>query len=169
MHSEGSTALPRTRDVSQIGEMHVLSRGSGIPQHNSGERRNTDGPHQTQSHSRMVPTGQHQGHTILSRILQFLLEIHPLLLQHCLPPPGPYQTVKPLDLGTQPRKHISQPTNHIHQTTGSSLLQYLQTLHPHDGCLTNSIRSCTDAAQCQWRHSTMWLSLPDILSSRTEL
>ena len=72
--------LLRTRNVPQIGEMHVLSRRSGIPQHNSRERRNIDGPCQAQSHLRMVPTGQHQGHMILPGILQFLPEIHPFLL-----------------------------------------------------------------------------------------
>ena len=80
MHSEGSLTLPRTRNVPQIGEMHILSQRSGMPQHDSGKRRNTDGPHQAQSHSRMVPAGRHQGHMILPGILQFLPEIHPFLL-----------------------------------------------------------------------------------------
>ena len=80
MHLEGSTMLPRTRDVPQIGEMHILSQRSGISQHDSGKRRNIDGPHQTQSHLRMVPIGQRQGCTILPGILQFLPEIHPFLL-----------------------------------------------------------------------------------------
>ena len=169
MHSEGPTAFSRIRNVPQTGEVHILSWKSGIPWHDSGKRRNTDGPCQTQSYLRMVPTGQRQSHTVLPGILQLLLEIQPLLLWHCPPPPEPHQTVKPLDLGTWPREHVLQPTNCIHQTTSPSLPQYLQTLHLHDRCLANSIRSCTDAAECQQRHAIMWLSLLDILPSRTEL
>ena len=166
---ESSTMFPRTRDVSQTGKMHILSWRNGVPQHDSRKRRNTDGPHQTQGHQGMVSTGQHQGCPILPWILQLLLKVHSFLFQHCPPPLGPHQTVKPLDLGTWPREHVLQPTNCIHQTTSPSLPQYLQTLHLHDRCLANSIRSCTDAAECQQRHAIMWLSLLDILPGRTEL
>ena len=100
---------------------------------------------------------------ILPQILQLLLEVHSLLLQYCSHSPGPYQAVKSLDLGTRPGESLSEPTNCIHQAISSSLSQYFQTLHPHDGYLTNSIRSCANAAQHQWRHAAMWLSLPDIL------
>ena len=118
---------------------------------------------------RMVSISQCQGHTILPGILQFLPEIHPFLLWDCLPPPGPHQAVEPLDLGTQPRKCILQPTNCIHQTTSPSLFRYLQALHPHDRCLTNSIWSCPDAAQCQQKYAIMWLPLPNVLPSKTKL
>ena len=80
----------RTRDVSQTGKMHILSRRRGIPWYDSGKRRNTDGPYQTQSYLRMVPASQCQGHMILPWILQLLLEVHLILFQHCLPPPGPH-------------------------------------------------------------------------------
>ena len=80
--------------------MHILSQRSEVPQHDSRKWRNTGGPCQAQGHLRVVPTGQHQGCMILPQILQLLSEVHPLLFQHCPPPFGPYQTVKPLDLGT---------------------------------------------------------------------
>ena len=169
MHLEGSTTFLRTRDVSQIGQMHILSWRSGVPQHDSRKRRNTGGSHQIQGYPRMVPTSQCQGHMVLPWILQFLLKIHPFLFQHCLPPPGSYWTVKPLDLETWPKACLLQSTNHVHQTTGSSLSWYPQTLHSHDRCLANGIRSCTNVAQCQWRYATVQLSLPDILPGRTKL
>ena len=162
MHSESPTTILRTRNVSQTGKMHILSWRNGVPQHDSRKRRNTDGPHQTQGHQGMVSTGQHQGCPILPWILQLLLKVHSFLFQHCPPPLGPHKTVKPLDLGTHPRDHLPQPANHIHQTTSSGFPWYLQTLHSHDQCLANGIRSRTNAAQCQWRHATLWLSLPNI-------
>ena len=162
-HLESSTMFPRTRNIPQTGKMHILSQRSGIFQDDSRKRRNTNGSCQTQGNLQMVPTSQCQSHTILSWILQLLLEVHLLLLQHCLPSPGPHQTVKPLDLGAQPGESLSEPTNCIHQTTNSSLPWYLQTFHPHDKCLTDSIRSSANAAQHQWRHTAVWLSLPDIL------
>ena len=124
-HLEGSATLPRTRNVPQTGEIYIFSWRSGVPQDDSRKRRNTDGPHQTQGHLRIVPTGKHHGHMILSWILQLLPEVHPFLLQYCLPPPGSHQIVKPLDLGTWPRESLLEPTDHIHQTTGPCLLQHL--------------------------------------------
>ena len=85
------------------------------------------------------------------------------------PPPGLHQTVKLLDLGAWLGESLSEPTNCVHQTASSGLPWYLQTLHPHDGCLTDGIRNYTNAAQYQWRHAAMWLSLPDILPCWTQL
>ena len=80
MHSESSTMFLRTRNVPQAGKMHVLSQRSEISQNDSRKRRSTDGPCQTQSHPRMDPTSQCQGHMIFSWILQLLPEIHCFLL-----------------------------------------------------------------------------------------
>ena len=47
--------------------------------------------------------------------------------------------------------------------------QHLQTLHPHDRCLFNGIRSGAHVAQHKWRHAAMWLSLPDLLTHQMQL
>ena len=90
MHSESSTIVLRTKNISQAGEMHILSWRSGVSQNDSRKRRSTNGPCQTQSHLRMVPTSQYQGHMILPQILQLPPEVHSFLLQHRSPPPGPH-------------------------------------------------------------------------------
>ena len=69
----------RTRNVPQAGKMHILSQRSRVSWNDSRKRRNTDEPCQTQSHPKMVPTGQYQSRMILPWILQLLPEIHPLL------------------------------------------------------------------------------------------
>ena len=149
MHLESPTTILRTRNRSQTEKMHVLSWRSGVPWHDSRKGRNIDGPRQTQGNPRVASTDQCQGCMILPQVLQLLLEVYPFLFWYCPPPLGPHQTVKPLDLETQLRDCLLQLTNCVHQTTGSSFPWYLQTLHPHDGCLANGIRSCTDAAQRQ--------------------
>ena len=94
------TMLLRTGDVPQTREVYMFSQKSGVPWDNSRKRRNTDGPSQIQSHLRMVSFGDSQGHMVFSQILQLLLEIHALFLQHCSPLLGLHQTIDPLELGT---------------------------------------------------------------------
>ena len=76
-HLESSTTFPRTRNVPQTGKMHIPSQRSEVSQNDSGKRRHTDGPHQTEGHLRMVPTGQHQSCMILPWILQLLWKFIP--------------------------------------------------------------------------------------------
>ena len=59
MHSESSAMILRTRNISQIGKMHILSKRSGVSRNDSEKRRNTDGPCQTQGHQGIVSIGQH--------------------------------------------------------------------------------------------------------------
>ena len=77
IHSKSSPTFLRTRNVPQTGKMHILSQRSEVSQNDSGKRRHTDGPHQTEGHLRMVPTGQHQSCMILPWILQLLWKFIP--------------------------------------------------------------------------------------------
>ena len=79
MHLESPAMILRIRNISQTGKMHILSQRSGVPWHDSRKGRNTDGPCQTEGHQRMISTSQCQGHSILSWILNLLLEVHPFL------------------------------------------------------------------------------------------
>ena len=72
-----------------------------------------------------------------------------------------------MDLEPQPEESILESPDHIYLITSSCLLQYLQTFHIYDRWLSDGIRSCAYAAQCEQRHAVMWLSLPDLLIHQT--
>ena len=169
MDLEDSSALLRTGDVPQTREMYIFSWRSGIPQDDSRNGENIDGPGQTQGHPGMVSSGDSQGYTVLPQILQLLLEVHPFFLQHHSPPLGSHQTINFLDLGIQPRESISESPDCVYQTTGPCLPWHLQTLHPHDRCLANSIRYHADITQHKQRYVAMWLSLPNLLTCWIQL